>query len=131
MLSLYLGNVNGYFLFQVVKKAALTTSLLAGVGAALIGLRILKKDLKLFWEDHYFLINSAHFASWYRSIQGVGKQCFGFEFFESHFAWRKYSQLSLRGTFLGLALSDLYLLFFLSPKGILIASISKPGENCI
>ena len=48
MLSLYLGNVDVYFLFQVVKKAALTTSLLAGVGAALIGLRILKKDLKLF-----------------------------------------------------------------------------------
>ncbi|XP_073230590.1 kynurenine 3-monooxygenase-like [Porites lutea] len=33
---------------EVVKKAALTTSLLAGVGAALIGLRILKKDFKLF-----------------------------------------------------------------------------------
>ena len=48
MLSLYLGNVDVYFLFQVVKKAALTTSLLAGVGAALIGLRILKKDFKLF-----------------------------------------------------------------------------------
>ena len=60
-MSLYLGNINVDFLFQVVKKAALTTSLLAGVGAALIGLRILKKDLKLFWENHHFLINSAHF----------------------------------------------------------------------
>ena len=36
--------MNVYFLFQVVKKAALTT----GEGAALIGHRILKKDLKLF-----------------------------------------------------------------------------------
>ena len=48
MLSLYLGNIDVDFLFQVVKKAALTTSLLAGVGAALIGLRILKKDLFFF-----------------------------------------------------------------------------------
>ena len=88
-MALYLGNIDVDFLFQVVKKAALTTSLLAGVGVALIGLRILKKDLKLFWDNHYFLINSAHFASWYRSMQDVGKQCFGFEFFESHFVWRK------------------------------------------
>ena len=48
MLSLYLGNIDVDFLFQVVKKAALTTSLLPGVGAALIGLRILKKDLFFF-----------------------------------------------------------------------------------
>ena len=45
---MYLGNIDVDFLFQVVKKAALTTSLLAGVGAALISLRILKKDLFFF-----------------------------------------------------------------------------------
>lgn len=41
--------------FQVVKRAALITALIAGIGGAFTVLKILKKDLKVFWEPPFLI----------------------------------------------------------------------------
>lgn len=81
-----------FFWFQVVKRAVIMSFLMAGLGGAFTLMRVLKKDMKLFWEVFCLFITPWKFLlrelfSWpvslcilihrqFQSIAGLNNNCF-------------------------------------------------------